>query len=93
MLFTEADIPPGCLLAYMAFLPEQIYILLTNVLKLYKSEKLRPLVLSNSCRKLAVSCLKVTICAAVDSHIHAAQKCIAGKCMLGNVLRLDLDYA
>ena len=58
ILCGSANIPEDMMLAFMVFLPRKSFTMLQNGLKLYKSENLRPLSLSNTFIKLVVTCLK-----------------------------------
>ena len=88
LLSPSFDIDSTLMLAFMAFLPKKAYSLV-NSIRVYHPRDTRPLSLSNTFIKLVCCVLKVLICNIVDSKIHHSQKCIAGRFLLENVVRLD----
>jgi len=77
------------LIAFMVFLPKKSFAQTPSGLRLYKAENTRPLSLSNTLIKLVLTCMKLKLCQFIDARIHRFQKCISGRNLLENVLKLD----
>jgi len=77
------------LLAFLVFLPKKSFAQTPSGLSIYKAENTRPLSLSNTLIKLTLTCMKLKLCQFIDSRIHRYQKCITGRNLLENVVKLD----
>ena len=76
-------------MAFIVFIPRKTFSVTGSGLKVYHPKDTRPISLSNTFTKLIAITLKAALCNIVDAKITLAQKCVAGRNLLENVVALD----